>query len=74
MQSISQIAIDKCLSNNRIIGRLMAHFDRHYETIKRWIIKGDECLTTPVPIQIIKEESGLNDSEILEVETTEEKG
>jgi hypothetical protein len=68
--TISQRAIDKCLSNNRVIGRLMAHFDRHYETIRRWIKTGDEALNTPVPLQIIREETGFTDEEILDREVT----
>lgn len=68
MATISQKAIDKSIGNNRVIGRLMTHFDRHYETIRRWIIGKDECLTTPVPMQVIREETGLADSEILEEE------
>lgn len=68
MATISQKAIDKGIGNNRVIGRLMTHFDRHYETIRRWIISKDESLTTPVPMQIFREETGLTDSEILQEE------
>jgi hypothetical protein len=68
MATISQKAVDKSLNSNRIIGRLMAHFDRHYETIKRWLINKDDCLTVPKVIAIIREETGLTDSEILEEE------
>jgi hypothetical protein len=68
MATISQKAIDKSLANNRVIGRLMAHFDRHYETIRRWIKVGDESLTTPKAVQVIREETGLTDFEILEDE------
>lgn len=68
MATISQKAIDKCTGNNRVIGALMVHFDRHYETIKRWILAKDECLTTPKVLQVIREETGLTDSEILEEE------
>jgi len=68
MATISQKAIDKSLNNNRVIGRLMAHFDRHYETIRRWIRLGDESMTTPKAIEVIREETGLTDSEILEEE------
>lgn len=68
MATISQKAIDKSLSNNRIIGRLMTHFDRHPETIKRWLINKEESLTTPIPMQVFREETGLSDAEILEEE------
>ena len=68
MATISQKAVDKGLSNNRVIGRLMAHFDRHYETIRRWIANREESLTTPKAMQIFREETGLTDSELLEEE------
>lgn len=68
MATISQKAVDKSLTNNRVIGRLMAHFDRHYETIKRWLINKDDCLTVPKAIEIIQQETGLTDMEILEEE------
>jgi len=68
MATISQKAVDKSISNNRVIGRLMAHFDRHYETIRRWFLAKDESLTTPKVLQVIREETGLTDSEILEEE------
>lgn len=68
MATISQRAIDKSLTNNRVIGRLMTHFDRHSETIKRWFLNKDESLTTPYAKQVIREETGLTDSEILEEE------
>lgn len=68
MQTITQKTIDRCLSNNRVIGRLMVHFDRHSETIKRWLLDKDERLSTPKPLQVIREETGLTDSEILEEE------
>jgi hypothetical protein len=71
MTTISQKAIDKSLGSNRVIGRLMAHFDRHPETIKRWFINKDEALTTPPVLNVIREETGLTDSEILEETTIE---
>lgn len=71
METIAKKAADKCLGNNRVIGRLMAHFDRHSETIKRWFTDSDERLMTPASLQIIREETGLTDSEILENEEVE---
>lgn len=68
MATISQKAVEKCIDNNRVIGGLMVIFDRHYETIRRWIKAKDDCLTTPKVLQVIREETGLTDSEILEEE------
>lgn len=69
MPIISQKTVDRSLNNNRVIGRLMTLYDRHYETIRRWIEKREECLTTPGPMKIFREEIGLSDSELLEHET-----
>jgi hypothetical protein len=50
----------------------MAHFDRHSNTIIRWFNAKDPGLTTPFVLQVIREETGLTDAEILEEEDSVE--
>lgn len=66
MQTISQKAIDQMLGNNRLIGRLMVLFNRSSFAIARWISNKDTRLASPMVLEIIREETGLNDEQILE--------
>ncbi len=68
MSTLTQKAKDKVLGNHKAIGRLMAHFNRHSKTIETWIKSGADELSSPAAIEIIKEETGLIDAEILESE------
>jgi hypothetical protein len=72
MQRITQIAVDQMLGNNRLIGRLMILFNRSSFAISRWITSRDKKLTTPLVLEVIREETGLTDDQILE-EITPEK-
>lgn len=66
--NISDTAVQKIEGNNRTIGRLMIAFDRGQKSIENWLRSRDVRLTTPTAIAIIKEETGLAESEILESE------
>jgi hypothetical protein len=66
MVAISQEACDRIKGNNKIIGRMMHAFDKHWTTIDRWAEEKDSRLTTPTAVQIISEETGLTKEEILE--------
>lgn len=66
MLTISQKAIDECRNNNKVIGPLMALFNKHSVTIQRWFDEKDIRLTNPSAMHIIKENTGLQDNEILE--------
>lgn len=66
MQTISNEAAEKIKSNQRAIGRLMALFNKSSFTIVRWIDDKDMRLTMSLALLIIKEETGLSESEILE--------
>lgn len=68
MATINPIAEHRIKGNQRLIGRLMVHFDAHYVTILRWLKNDDLRLTTPACVEIIKEETGLSTDEILEEE------
>lgn len=54
------------------MGRLMIAFDRGQNTIENWMASKDVRLTTPLAVQIIKDESDLANDEILEEETEHE--
>jgi hypothetical protein len=65
MQVITQKTLDLIKTNYKVIGRLVAVFEVHPRTISNWIDKNDVHLTNPTAIDIIKEETGLSESEIL---------
>lgn len=54
--------------NTRLKNLLALQFNRSVFTIQRWIDEGDVRLTTPSATEIIKEETGLTDKDILEQE------
>ena len=66
MIQITDSAISKVKGSNRIIGKLMTEFNKGQKAIENWLAAKDVRLTTPAAVAIIKEESGLDDSEILE--------
>lgn len=66
MKQISDIAINHIQGNQKIMGLLMAHFNRSQDTIKNMLVAKDKRLIEPEPLQIIKRESGLYESQILE--------
>jgi hypothetical protein len=64
--TIADKAIECIKGNNKLMGRLMIAFDRGQNTIENWMASKDIRLTTPTAVQIIREETGLQDEEILE--------
>jgi hypothetical protein len=64
--TISDKAIESIKKNNRLIARLMIAFNRGQNTIENWMNHKDVRFTTPIAVQIIREETGLSDQEILE--------
>lgn len=66
MQTLTQIAISQMLGNNRLIGRLMVLFNRSSFAITRWISNKDQRLTSPLALEVIREETGLTNEQILE--------
>lgn len=68
---ITDKAINAIRSSNRLIGRLMGEFNRGQNTLENWMASKDIRLTTPGAVNIISEETGLADTEILE-DVTEE--
>lgn len=72
MSKFTQKAKDKSLGNNKVIGRMMIEFNRHSKTIERWINDGADELSSPATLDIIKQETGLSEIEILEQESINE--
>lgn len=75
MQTISDLTVLRLKGNHKALGRLVVLFNRHYRSIEMWIAARDVRLATPSAIKIIKEETGLSESEILteaEIEKVEE--
>lgn len=70
--TVSDKAIAGIKGSNKAIGRLIIAFDRGQNTIENWMRDKDVRLTTPMAVQIIREETGLSDEEILETETVSE--
>jgi hypothetical protein len=70
--TISDKAISAVRKSNAAMGRLMAHFDRVHQSIYNWLNSKDIRLTTPDAVRIIREETGLTDTEILEEDTKSE--
>jgi hypothetical protein len=64
--TVTDKAIEGIKGNNKLMGRLMIAFDRGQNTIENWMASKDIRLTTPTAVQIIKEETGLTEKEILE--------
>ena len=65
MVTISNKAQNKLTGNLRAIGRLMVLFNVHSKTIERWIEGKDIRLTTPQALEILKEETELNEDHLL---------
>lgn len=66
MVIISDKAIDAIKGNNQLMARLMMLFDRGQNTIENMMASKDIRLTAAGAVAILREESGLTDSEILE--------
>lgn len=73
MTTITDKAIEAMKGNNVLMGRLMTAFDRSQTTIENWMASKDVRLTTVTAVQLISEESGLSEQEILEEKEHEVK-
>lgn len=68
MKRINNNTVQLMKGNNKLIGRLMAHFNKSSLTINRMIDSRHIQLSTGLPLSIIQEETGLKASQILEKE------
>lgn len=67
---ISDKAIELIKDNLAVTGRLISAFGKHQNTIQRWYHEKNPLLTTATAIQIITEETGLPEDEILVADNT----
>ncbi len=74
-KQISDAAVLAIKKSPKLMGRLMGFANRGQNTIENWInaVPRDMRLTTPDAVQIIAEETGLSEQEILEPVTETEK-
>ena len=63
---LTQKALTKIGKNGTLKGRLADAMGKSMFTIHRWIKDNDPMLTTATALQIIREETGMSDDEILE--------
>ena len=66
---LKQAAIDRIKVNTRIKNLLALALDRSVYTVTRWIEDNDDNLTKAAALKIIREETGLSDEDILEMES-----
>lgn len=71
---LSELGITILRGSEKIRERLRASFDITSTTVNRWVRENDDNLTKAAALSIIREETGLSDSEILENESVEVKG
>lgn len=63
---LTKIAIEALKKNETAKGRIADALGKSIYTVNRWIYANDAMLTTAVSLQIISEETGLTQDEILE--------
>lgn len=63
---LTQKAIDAIKTDIKVRARLSLALDRSSFTIDKWIKTNDDKLTKAASLQVIREETGLTDAEILE--------
>lgn len=67
---LSELGIVVLRGSDKIKERLMETFGITINTVNRWIRENNDNLTKASALFIIREETGLSDSEILETEST----
>lgn len=63
---LTQKAVEAIKNNKRARARLQLDLDKSEYTINKYIAENDIMLTTAQALKVIREETGLEDSEILE--------
>jgi hypothetical protein len=63
--ALSTIALNLILHNSRIKQKIADACSTSYWTVHRWSKNNDVMLTTACALKVIREETGLSDSEIL---------
>jgi len=63
---LTKKAIERINGGGRVMNLIAAEMDCTESTVRRWIKNNDDMLTTAAVLKIIKEETGLNDTQILQ--------
>lgn len=63
---LTKTAIKQLRLNMRLRNRLALDLDKSPATINRWIADNDDSLTKAAVLRVIREETGMEDSELLE--------
>jgi hypothetical protein len=69
---LTKIALDEIKSNKRARARLALALDKSDFTIQRYLASNSDELTKAAALEVIRQETGLDDSEILEKETVQQ--
>lgn len=70
---LSHLGLTVIRGSQNIKSRFMESFGITIDTVNRWVRENHDNLTKAAALQIIREETGLSDSEILENEIVEAK-
>lgn len=62
---LKQSALDAILENPTLQKKLQLAFDKSYFSIRRWAQTGNVILTTVTALQIISEETGIPQNELI---------
>ncbi|MFA6087456.1 hypothetical protein [Mucilaginibacter sp.] len=62
---LKQTALDEILANARLQTKLQLAFGKSYFSIRRWAQTGNVILTTVTALQIISEETGIPQNELI---------
>lgn len=62
---LSKKAADAIKDSNKLMGLLMGAFNKGQKTIENWIEGKDIRLTTPLAVELIAQETGFAQDEIL---------
>jgi hypothetical protein len=65
---LTQKAIDALKNHKRARARLQLDLNKSEYTINRYIADNDIMLTTATALKVIREETGISDDQLLEIE------
>lgn len=65
---LKQSVLDQILTNQQLQNRLQLAFNKSYFSIRRWAQSNDVILTTVTALQIISEETGIPQHELIDNE------
>lgn len=66
MKRITDKAVERVRQSNRVMAKLMIHYNRGQWSIDKWLRNKDERLIEPAALAILKEELDLDEAQIVE--------